>query len=468
MNESRDSGGLVAKIVLTQEDLYGSHVDDLLQRNQNMRGETGHVKNDSKWYYRSWFVLMVTGLLFAFAAWALIEPFFEDSLYVQGPVERMSVGSEVPRQRISDVDGFEMSVANQGWVQVRGEKIYISSVADHFQTTGSEGYFSLDHVEVGHEIGLWVDEDVLAMGDMAIAFFVRTDPDPDPPKKASLPLETLLARSITAGYLLFPLVAGLIGLGIGAVDGIICRAPRRALLGGLVGLLTGFLGGFVSGTLATLAYLPLSNAAQGILWEADGSISGSGLVLQTVSRGLAWALAGLAMGLGQGIVQRSSQLAIFGLIGGLVGGLLGGLLFDPLDFLISGMNNPSANMSRMVGISLIGASVGLAIGLVELMARGAWLRMVEGPLAGKEFLIFRNLMTIGSSPRSDIFLFNDTDVAEQHAILRWIGQRGEIESIHLHNPVSVNGREVTRSKLRARDRIEIGKTVFIFEQRANH
>ena len=58
------------------------------------------------------------------------------------------------------------------------------------------------------------------------------------------------------------------------------------------------------------------------------------------------------------------------------------------------------------------------IGVVELLARDAWLRMVAGPLAGKEFLIFKNLINVGASPKSDIYLFNDPGVAPHHATIR--------------------------------------------------
>lgn len=467
MNDQRDHRGLDSRIVLTREELYGSHVDDLLQRNRNLQGDVGQLTGQGKWYYRNWFVFMVTGLVAAFISWALIEPYFDDNLYLQGPIKRMSVQTEVPRTLRGGMDGVDFASQTQGWVEINDIKVYISVEAVLYQKDGPDGIAILDHLEIGQEVGVWIDEELLEFAGLAYAGFVRSDPEPNPPDKELTTLEDLQARSTTAAFLLFPLVAGLIGLGIGAVDGVICRAPQRALFGGLVGLLVGFLGGFVATFLAGMAYVPLHETAQGILWKEDGGITASGLVLQTVSRGIAWALAGLTMGLGQGISQRSSQLATFGLVGGLVGGLIGGLLFDPIDFLISGLDHPSAHVSRMVGLCVIGAGVGLAIGLVEMMARGAWLRMVEGPLAGKEFLIFRNMMTVGSSPRSDLYLFNDSEVAEQHAILRWVGQRGEIESLRPGSPVLVNGHRVTRQQLRARDRIEIGRTVFIFEQRAN-
>src|SRR5262249_17241373 len=153
-----------------------------------------------------------------------------------------------------------------------------------------------------------------------------------------------------------------------------------------------------------------------------------GFVLQMVGRSLAWGLAGMAMGLGQGLALRSKRLLLYGFLGGIVGGLLGGLLFDPVDMILLGPEKPSAHWSRLIGFACIGACVGAMIGVVELLARDAWLRMIEGPLAGKEFLIFKDVLTVGSSPRSDIYLFNDPLVAGHHATLRAMGDECEIEN----------------------------------------
>ena len=68
------------------------------------------------------------------------------------------------------------------------------------------------------------------------------------------------------------------------------------------------------------------------------------------------------------------------------------------------------------------------IGIVELLTRDAWLRMTEGALAGKEFLIFRDVMNVGASPKSEIYLFNDPGVAPTHATLRMIGEECEISA----------------------------------------
>jgi hypothetical protein len=238
---------------------------------------------------------------------------------------------------------------------------------------------------------------------------------------------------------------------------------RRALICGLVGLFVGFVGGFVSSIIANIAYSPLHHLA---MKQAGATgLSSMGFMLQMVGRSIAWCLAGCAMGLGQGIALRSKRLLIYGLIGGVVGGLLGGLLFDPIDLVLLGSDKPSAALSRMIGLGVIGLCVGATIGIVELLARDAWLRMTQGPLTGKEFLVFKDVMNIGSSPRSDIYLFNDAQVAENHAILRAVGDECEIEARQATNPVLLNNRSVTRARLRHGDNVTIGRTSFVFQQR---
>jgi hypothetical protein len=232
-----------------------------------------------------------------------------------------------------------------------------------------------------------------------------------------------------------------------------------------VGLVVGIVGGFICSIAAELAYAPLSKLAQSQSGDSQSALSTFGFVLQMFGRGLAWCLAGVAMGLGQGIALRSKRLLAYGLLGGVVGGLLGGILFDPIDMMLLGGDKPSAHISRMIGFTVIGACVGAMIGLVELLARDAWLRMTQGPLSGKEFLLFKDLMNVGASPKSDIYLFNDALVAKDHAIIRSIGDECEIEARATTHPVLVNNRTVTRSRLRHGDNVTIGRTVFVFQRR---
>jgi hypothetical protein len=146
--------------------------------------------------------------------------------------------------------------------------------------------------------------------------------------------------------------------------------------------------------------------------------------------------------------------------------LLGGLLFDPIYYFVVGEDNPSAHLSRFIGFTTVGLFVGLMIGVVELLARDAWLQMVAGPLAGKEFLIFKDTMKVGASPRSDIYLFNDESVSQNHAVIRATSDQYELEATSPEEfPVLVNGQPTKLRRLRHGDQIKLGSTVFSFQRR---
>ena len=79
--------------------------------------------------------------------------------------------------------------------------------------------------------------------------------------------------------------------------------------------------------------------------------------------------------------------------------------------------------------------------------------------------MFRDVMNIGASPKSEIYLFNDAKVAPTHATIRMVGDECEITARDRIHPLLVNGQNVRTSRLRHGDRIHIGDTSFLFEQR---
>ena len=449
------------RIRITHQDAMDPHVDDLIRRQKSLRGEGGIASDRGrKWYYHNWLLFMTVGTVAALAAWAIIEPYFDDQFYVQGTVEAV----EASRGMAVPIGGGRTirAEAPPGLVAltIREETVFLTPDTKDLQADGTRKPLDPAAVAEGQELGVYV-----AVIGLPIVVTVDRSPPPDPPAKARLKLSELLKRHNLAGLLVFSLVAGFIGLAIGAVDGIVCHLPLRALLAGSVGLLVGLLGGFVAQIVAGLVYMPINHWAQ---QQATGSGSGLttfGFLAQMMGRTLAWALAGTAMGLGQGIALRSKRLLLYGFIGGIVGGLLGGLLFDPIDLLLLGIEKPSAHWSRLVGFGVIGASVGAMIGIVELLARDVWLRMTEGPLAGKEFLMFKDIMRIGASPRCEIYLFNDPDVAGRHATLRSTGEQCEIAATAPGHAVLVNDLPVDRARLRHGDRIVLGRTAFVFQKR---
>ena len=74
-------------------------------------------------------------------------------------------------------------------------------------------------------------------------------------------------------------------------------------------------------------------------------------------------------------------------------------------------------------------------------------------------------MKVGSSPRSDIYLFNDPLVSGHHATIRAVGDDCEIEALERDSAVLINDRPIKQSRLRHGDQICIGQTAFVFQRR---
>lgn len=453
-------------VKITRQDVFSPHVDDLLARQKSLRGEGRGVtrRGRARWYYQNWFVFMLAGAVAAFAAWAVLEPSFNDEEYIQGTITAIDRTAVLPPSvPVGEKKWYELPRTGDGLMTLNGEQVWL---LEHTRIKGADGKWTVlppNELQEGQHIGVYVEFHEAPGADLALARFVVRDPPPQSPSRAARTLKQLNAQTDAAGLLLFAVVAGFIGLGLGAVDGVVCRLPRRALIAGGIGLVVGFLGGFISGILANIIYAPI-NALSEKQISAAGTFTTAGFGLQMLGRSLAWSCAGLTMGLGQGVALRSGRLFVWGLVGGVVGGLLGGLLFDPVDLLLLDPVKPSAHVSRLIGIVAIGMAVGGMIGVVELLTRDAWLRMTEGPLAGKEFLLFKDLMRFGSSPSMEIYLFNDRLVAGHHANLRVVGGEADLEAVGTQ-AVEVNQRRIDRARLRHGDRITIGRTSFVYEKR---
>lgn len=435
-------------IHITHEQAHSQHVDDLLKRQMSLRGEMGIARDrQSRWYLQNWFIFMIVGGVSAFLAWAIIEPLFDDYIYMQGRI----AAKDVPLPIEYSGTGLDLHA-----VMLDDTMILVPNPVPVVDNDKELDPTTLNNGEVVGFHMVWIGQD------LGFAEVIETNPDPANNTDPTQTIDSLSARSTAASLLLFPLVASMIGLGLGAADGAVCRLVRRALLAGAIGLIVGFIGGFISSIVAGLAYAPLNALAMRQAGDGLGGLTTFGFIIQMAARVLGWALAGVAMGLGQGLALRSGRLIVYGLIGGILGGVIGGLMFDPIDLLLMGSNDASAHWSRMAAITVLGCTVGAMIGFVELLARDAWLCMTRGPLAGKEFLVFKDTMRMGSSPRSEIYLFNDPQVQPHHATLRSVGDVYELESLSPDATVSVNGRPVKRARLHHGDQIMLGDTLFTF------
>ena len=434
-------------IRITAADANSAHVDDLLKRHASLRGDPGITRDTGrKFYYQNWFILMFAGLVAAFIGWALIEQVFDDNAYIEGTIAEVKPGDPVlPILGTIHVGNHDYAVLKE------------TRVPDG---KGKWKEIDFDDLRQGMRVGVYAEEsDVENLP--PIAAFI----EPEASTGATDDLDSVMQKQMFGTLFFFSIVAGVVGLVLGAADGLVCRLPRRAVLAGAIGLLVGVFGGFIFSCFANAAYAPISAWAMRQGGGGAGGITTTGFVAQVGGRALGWMLAGISMGLGQGLAIRSGKILLYGFLGGLLGGLFGGLLFDPINFFVSGIDQPSAALSRAIAICVIGAAVGFMIGIVEILARDAWLRMVAGPLAGKEFLIFKNVMAVGASPKSDIYLFNDEAVAQSHARIRATGDTYEIEALSDVYPLTVNNRSVQRARLRHGDQIGLGRTVFVFQRK---
>ena len=239
------------------------------------------------------------------------------------------------------------------------------------------------------------------------------------------------------------LVGASIGLLIGVTEGVLTRNIVQVLRSGLFSCLLGAAAGAIG--------LPLS--------EFLFQILGAGLV----GRALAWALFGLLLGLAQGVVGKSQ--AWKGMLGGLLGGLLGGALLEAA-------HNYFANSltGKMVGLILLGASVGAFISLIVTLLSRAWLEVTSGKLKGTEFILDKFMrakgpaVAIGSSPLKSEIVLPDPDIAPQHAMLTGDGTRFTLKDMSLSGTF-INKKRIERTELADRQTIRMGNTEMVYHEK---
>jgi hypothetical protein len=227
------------------------------------------------------------------------------------------------------------------------------------------------------------------------------------------------------------------------------RNWRAAVINGSVGILLGMIGGVVVSLFIGRLYHLLGGG------DLDGSFA-----VQMRARTLCWGILGLFLAVAPGVVLQNWKRLLIGLAGGLIGGLLGGLLFDPI-----GMAAESGLPARLIALAVIGVLAGAATGLIEQAVKRGWLYVTAGLIAGKQFILYRNPTFVGSSPQCEIYLFKDPDISPRHATIHRLGGGFELEDFGSATGTRVNGRPVTRARLRPGDHVQIGATCFVFQER---
>lgn len=284
---------------------------------------------------------------------------------------------------------------------------------------------------------------------------------------------TTQAINIIAGFLLFMLTAGFIGLGLGLTYGIANHNLRQSLYCSVVGFAVGliiaiplsFIADIIFGIMVRIVMIVNEvkpDYDSGRMTVHD--IRGMAFALLLSGRGLAWAIVAPCSGMGLGIALKSRKIFTVGLVGALVGGALGGLFFDPVDRFLKSPGEDGW-LSRLVGITTIGLLVGLFTGYFENLSRISWLQMIKGPLAGKQFNLYKSPMILGSSPKADIYLFKDPDVDVKHASITAVGAKFMLKDLESRAGVFVNGHRVDKKILQKGDVVTLGTTVLKFDEK---
>lgn len=244
------------------------------------------------------------------------------------------------------------------------------------------------------------------------------------------------------------LAGAVMGAFFASAEGLTASLPNRALRGALGGLVTGLLGG-IAGAFAAQTLLFLAGQS---LTQGGGDQLAFRLLL---ARASAWAIIGAAIGMSEGVRARSFKKWFLGLIGGLVGGFLGGLL---LVWMLASF--PTFYLGRLLALMLMGGLISLLYSLLEKQFALGSLKILNGLLKGKEFLINQRKLTLGTRHGEDIVLKGYHDVVDRHAFLRVHG--GVVTLSAQDGTIRVNEDLVEKSSLKLDDVIQIGSAKILY------
>jgi len=247
-----------------------------------------------------------------------------------------------------------------------------------------------------------------------------------------------------------------IGAMIGLATGLSLGTGKHIIRAVALGAGVGAIGGWVGLTVGQILF--------GVL---GATVPLLGLI---VGRILGWSAFGALIGLSEGLIARSPKRMRNGLLGGAIGGALGGALFDFLAFTIGSVfgfalraEGEAGAPSRAVGLTLIGAGIGLFIGLLEWFTRAAWVRVLYGRNEGKDYPIDRDGAYLGRDELADVPLRGDPQVAPRHAEIRMDG--GGYVLVPLA-PMAVNGQLISAPvELNDGDLLQIGSFRVQFQLR---
>jgi len=261
-------------------------------------------------------------------------------------------------------------------------------------------------------------------------------------------------------------IAGVVGVGVGSflsesndtAPGIVVgfvAATLGFLLNGWGGLSAGYVerglrDGLIGAVVATGAGLVGLLVADYLFFElrdGPGDVDAERIALI-----IGWLAIGTLIGAGIGVLQ-GAQKGLSGLLGGAAGGLLGGLLFVLLD------GSREVDGAMLVGALVAASILGIAVGGVERLRRQAWVTVIDGPLAGREFILYGEQNVVGSAGSSRIAIPGDSLVHPHHLIIQ-VSESSMSAQSAPGAPVRVDGQDFQAGPLRDGAMVQVGTTFF--------
>jgi hypothetical protein len=159
-----------------------------------------------------------------------------------------------------------------------------------------------------------------------------------------------------------------------------------------------------------------------------------------------------------------------GLIGGLVGGIVGGigllLLRGAWGGVFAGSDVDELWSPSATGFAVLGACIGLSVGLAQVILKEAWVRVEAGFRPGRELILTRPEITLGRAESCDVGLFGGQGVEKVHARITRQGSCYLLADAGTPGGTLLNGARITEpTPLRDGDRIQLGNCVLTFGER---
>lgn len=285
-------------------------------------------------------------------------------------------------------------------------------------------------------------------GGLLTWLFWKLFPQPDDSTAANLQTSVLIAMGMTIVLI--------------AVDSGLTRSWPKVGRAFLIGIPSALVSAFLLGLIANSFYGAWTEGIFNSLVDAGLDPTTESFWTEFMSqnhlgRGVAWAFLGLAAGLAVGVSSLAWKRIIVTSIGGLVGGFLGGFLFDFFT---------GEAAAQITGLVVTGVAIGLGVGLLEQVAKTSWLEIVQGGMAGKQFILYKPTVNIGSAPSADVTLIKDPAIPSFAAQISRRGGTVEITSLDPHRPVLVDGAVVSKSALIEGASIELGATIIRYRERS--